>query len=242
MNLFTRIRIFFSAKTNAALDRIEDPRETLAYSYERQREMLQKVKRGLVEVATARRQLENQVENLRSQVPKLEAQAEKALAVGREDLARMVLQRKQTSLTELERLETQLTEVAEEERKLTLAEQQYSQRLSAFQTRRNALSAQYAAAQAQVQINESLGNVSNQSAEIGVALERAEEKIDRMQARATALDDLIENGTLTSVGGIDPVERELATLTATQAVDDELAALKEKMETPSPDVEVQAAN
>ena len=230
MNIFTRIRTIISAKTNAALDAVEDPRDTMAYGYARQRELLREVKLGLIEVATSRRQLDAQAKKLRERVPELEAQAKRALQSGREDLARMALQRKQTCLVELVRLEKQLDEVAEEERKLTLAEQQFAQRVDMFRTRREAMSAQYTAAEAQVRIHEALGSVSGEAAELGMALERAEEKISRMRARATALDALIENGSLTPIGGDDTVERELQELAASRAVEDELAALKNQLD------------
>jgi phage shock protein A len=226
MNIFTRIRTIISAKTNAALNAVEDPRDAMAYGYARQRELLRKVKLGLIEVATSRRQLDAQAKKLRERVPELETQAKRALESGREDLARMALQRKQTSLTELARLEKQLEEVTEEERKLTLAEQQFAQRVDTFRTRREAMSAQYTAAEAQVRISEALGSVSGEAAELGMALERAEENIIRMQARASALDALIENGSLTPIGGDDTVERELQELSASRAVEDELAAMK----------------
>jgi len=238
MNIFTRIRILFNSKTNAALDRIEDPRDTLNYSYARQRELQQKVKQGLIEVATSRRQLETQAKKMNDRVPHLEEQAQRALASDREDLARMALQRKQTCLAELARLETQLAEVAEEERKLTLAEQQFAQRLETFRTRRSALSAQYTAAEAQVRIHEALGSVSDESAELGMALERAEEKITRMQARASALDALIDCGSLTPLGGEDTVESELQELTASKALEEELAALKSELNAEDPTTEI----
>jgi phage shock protein A len=168
----------------------------------------------------------------------LEEQAQRALASDREDLARFALQRKQTCLSELCQLETQLAEFAEEERKLTLAEQQFAQRLNNFRTRRSALSAQYTAAEAQVRIHEALGSVSDESAELGMALERSEEKITRMQARASALDALIDNGSLTPIGGEDTVERELQELAASRAVEEELEAIKTKLNAEDPINEV----
>jgi phage shock protein A len=234
MNIFTRIRIFFSSKTNAALDRIEDPRDTLEYGYARQRELGRKIKSALIEVVTARRQLESQVKKLNDRLPQLEEQAQRALAADREDLARMALGRKQACLAELSRLEAQLNEVLTEEHKLTLAERQFAQRLDAFRTRRSALSAQYTAVEAQVRIHEALGTVSDESAELGVALERAEDKITRMQARASALDTLIENGSLDPPAGEDPIQRELDELAASKAVEDELAALKVQHQAENP--------
>ena len=96
MSIITQIQMFFKVKTNAALERMEDPRQTLDYAYTRQQEMLRKVKQGLIDVATARRQIEFQVKKLRERLPLLDDQARRALAAGREDLARLALQRKQT--------------------------------------------------------------------------------------------------------------------------------------------------
>ena len=229
MSIITQIQMFFKIKTNAALDQMEDPRQTLEYAYTRQQEMLRKVKQGLIEVATARRQIEFQVKKLRERLPLLDDQAARALSAGREDLARLALGRKQTCLTELTQLEQQARETAEEERKLTSAEQQFAMRVDAFRTRRDSLSARYTAAEAQIGINESLSGVSSESASLGDAIERAESKIERMQARASAIDALIENGALTPPGGGDPIERELNQLAASQAVEQDLAALKAKL-------------
>ncbi len=229
MSIITQIQMFFRVKTNAALDQMEDPRQTLEYAYTRQSEMLRKVKQGLIEVATARRQIEFQVKKLRERLPQLDDQAARALAAGREDLARLALQRKQTCLAELTQLEQQANETAAEERKLTTAEQQFALRVEAFRTRRDSLAARYTAAEAQIGINESLSGVSNESSSLGEAIERAESKIERMQARASAIDALIENGALTPPGGGDPIERELNQLAASQAVEQDLAALKAKL-------------
>ena len=229
MSFITQIQMFFKIKTNAALDQLEDPRQTLEYAYTRQQEMLRKVKQGLIEVATSRRQIEYQARKLRERLPQLDDQAGRALAAGREDLARLALQRKQTCLAELTQLEQQAAETAEEERKLTAAEQQFALRVEAFRTRRDSLSARYTAAEAQISINESLSGVSNESTSLGSAIERAESKIERMQARASAIDALIENGALIPPGCGDPIERELSEMAAGQAVEQELAALKAKL-------------
>jgi len=226
MSLITQIQMFFKVKTNAALESMEDPRQTLDYAYTRQQQMLRKVKQGLIDVVTARRQIEFQVKKLRERLPLLDDQARRALSAGREDLARLALQRKQTCLAELTQLEQQARETVEEERKLTAAEQQFALRVDAFRTHRDSLSARYTAAEAQMRINESLSGVSDESESLGGAIEFAEEKIQRMQARASAIDVLIENGALAPLGGGDAIERELSELAAGQAVDDQLAALK----------------
>ena len=184
MGLWSRILLFFKIKTGAALDRAEDPRQTVDYAYGQQQALLRKVKQGLIEVATSKRQLEQQAQKLRDRVPHIEDQARRALGAGREDLARMALQRKQTAISELEGLDRQIAEVDEEERKLMLAEQQLSAHIEQFRTHRAALSARYTAAEAKVRINEALTGVSEEFAELGMAVGRAEEKVERMQVRS----------------------------------------------------------
>ena len=231
MSLWSRIRMLFKIKTNASLDRIEDPREVFDYAYEQQHVILRQVRQGLVEVATSKRQLEQQVERLRARVPKTEAQAQQALDAGREDLARLALQRKQTALAEIESLEEQLSGTEAEEQRLVLAERQLSSRMEDFLTRKEAASARYTAAEAQVRVNEALTGISGDLADLSRALGRAEEKTRRMTARAGALDTLIDSG---SLGGLpldtgDPVGKELRQLTQHQAIEEDLQELKREM-------------
>ncbi len=230
MGLSGRLSLLFKGKTNAALDRFEDPREVFDYAYVQQQELLLRVRRGLVEVASSKIQLERQSEKLRNGIPRLEEQAERALTLGREDLARIVLQRKHTTLAELESLESQISEVGEEEARLTEAQQQLAARLDEFRTRRTTLRARYTAAEARVRVTESLGGISGDLAELNLALGRAEEKTERLQARATALDSLIDADALALplVGG-DGVEHELRRLATGQAAEEELAALKARV-------------
>jgi len=231
MSLWSRIRLILKVKGGAALDRAEDPREMLNYADEQLQELLRKVKQGLIEVAISKRQLQQQLEKLGARVPQLEDQARRALAAGREDLARIALERKQTALAELTGLEAQAAEVGAEEQRLTTAEQQLGARIEQFRMRRQALAARYTAAEAQVRVNESLSGVSGDFADLGIALGRAEEKIDRMLARASAVDALIDSGVLAPPGGGtgDLVERELTMLAGQEAAEQELAALRTEL-------------
>ncbi|MBI2863851.1 MAG: PspA/IM30 family protein [Chloroflexi bacterium] len=231
MSIWSRIMLLLRVKTRAALERAEDPREVMTYVDEQQQELLRKVKQGLIEVAISKRQLQQQVEKLRVRVPQVEAQARRAVAAGRDDLARLALERKQTALAELEDLEVQVENVEGEERRLVVAEQQLAGRIEEFRTRRQMMAARYSAAEAQVRINEALSGVSQDFADIGTALGRAEEKIDRMLARASALDALIDLGVLAPAGSGqgDVVERQLRQMEVGEAVDEELATLRAEL-------------
>jgi phage shock protein A len=232
MGIWDRIVLFFKVKTSADLDRAEDPREILDYAGHQQQEFLQTVRRGLIDVATAKQQLDQQVKAMRARIPKLEKQARQAVAAGREDLARMALNRKQTALAELEGLELQLAELNEEEAKLAAAEQQIADRVASFRMHKEATKARYSAAEAQVRIGETLTGVSGELGELSLALGRAEEKTNQMIARAKALDALTAAGSLDAavLGEVDVIEHELLLISSGKAVEQELAALKAEEE------------
>src|SRR6188472_2754754 len=131
MSMMKRISMIFRAKANSALDKAEDPRETLDYSYQRQVEMLTKVRRGVADVATSRKRVELQVAQLDQQAAKLTQQAQKALSMGREDLAREALTRKSGLTGQMEGLRQQQAQLQGEEEKLTLASQRLQAKVAA---------------------------------------------------------------------------------------------------------------
>ena len=227
MGVLSRMSTVVKSKMNRVLDNAEDPRETLDYAYQKQMEMLKNVKRGVVEMVTTKRRLELQAGKVRESISTLEKQAGQALGAGREDLAKMALQRKQTALIELDGLDEQVAALELEQQKLTAAEQRLQGKVEAFRTKKEITKAQYSAAQAQVRIGSALSGLSEEMGDVTLAVERAETKTENMRARAGAIDELAEAGVLDDFSGReDPIGKELAQLTASQNVDDELAALR----------------
>lgn len=230
MGLLSRMSTIVKSKVSRLLDSAEDPRETLDYSYEKQIEMLRNVKRGVVEVTASKRRLQMQAEQVQAKIAKLDEQARQAVAAGRDDLARIALQRKQTALMEINGLDAQIAQLEQEQQKLTEAEMRLSAKVEAFRTRKEVIKAQYSAAEAQVRIGEALSGISEEMTDVGLAIERAENKTQQLRARATAIDELTASGFLEDVTmGEDRVSAELAKLTASQNVDAELAALKAQL-------------
>jgi phage shock protein A len=221
--------MIFRAKANKALDKAEDPRETLDYSYERQLELLQQVRRGVADVATSRKRLELQSVQLKQGSDKLEAQAREAVAAGREDLAREALSRRAGIAEQLGSLDTQHTQLDGEEQKLITAEQRLQAKVEAFRTRKETIKATYTAAEAETKIGEAVSGISEEMGDVGLAIQRAEDKTAQMQARSGAIDELLASGALddaTATGGGDDIQRQLDALSATSGVDDELARIK----------------
>jgi phage shock protein A len=228
MGVLSRMSTVVKAKMNRLLDNAENPSETLDYAYEKQREMLRNVKRGVVDMVTTKRRLQLQAEKVRANISTVENQARQALAAGREDLARLALQRKQAAVIELDGLDQQVDNLELEQEKLTAAEQRLQTKVEAFRSKKEIIKAQYSAAQAQVRIGSALSGLSEEMGDVQLSVERAEEKTETMRARAGAIDELAELGVLDDVSGTagDPLSKELEQLTASQNVEDELAALK----------------
>ncbi len=227
MGMFSRMSTIVKSKMNRILDSAEDPRETLDYSYEKQLEMLQNVKRGVVEMVTAKRRIQQQATKVKENITRLERQAKQALDADREDLARLALQRKQNAVIELQGLDEQIEGMEQEQQKLTIAEQRLQTKVDAFRNKKEIIKAQYTAAQAQVRIGAALGGISEEMGDVSLAVQRAENKTDQMRAKAGAIDELVATGVLDDVNGPqDDIERELSQISISQSVEDELAALK----------------
>ncbi|MBI4213652.1 MAG: PspA/IM30 family protein [Chloroflexi bacterium] len=230
MGLFERMATVIKAWANQMVGAAEDPRKLMDYSYEKQHEMLQQVRRGILDVATSKRQIELQAEKEKDSVAKLDEQARRALASGREDLARLAVERKQIALAQISDLETQMKTVEQEQQRLTQAEVRLAAKIEAFKTHKEVVKAQYSAAEAEVRVGEAVSGLSEEFADLGLAMQRAEEKTEKMRARAAAIDELTAAGTLELPGGKrDEIEAELEKLALNSSVESELAALKRQI-------------
>jgi phage shock protein A len=233
MGLISRISTVIKAKVSELLDRAEDPRQTMDYAYRRQVEHLRDVRRGIVEVTASRRRLELQVATLKDNTTKMDSQARQALSAGREDLARLALQRKQAALQQIQDLDTQIAKLQAQEENLHNTEQRLTAKVEAFRTQKEVIKAQYSAAEARVRIGESLTGLSEEMADVDMAVDRAREKTLDLQARAGAIDELVAVGTLEELtAGGDVVERELARMATNQRVDQELEQMKQQVGLP----------
>ena len=232
MSLTARTSMIVKAKFSKLLDKSEDPTETLDYSYEQQLEQLQNVKRGIADVTTAKKRLEMQATQLGQGVDKLDGQARQALAENREDLARQALEKKAALQTQLQGLDEQVAGLEAQQEKLVSAEQQLSAKIEAFRTQKEVIKAQYSAADAQVKIGEAATGIGEQMADTGLAIQRAKDKTEQMQARASAIDELTQTGALEDFTSPDTqLDRDLAQLSTSTHVDDDLARLKGELGT-----------
>jgi phage shock protein A len=227
VGILKRAQTIFQAKANDALNKAEDPRQTLDLSYEQQLENLTKVKRAVADVATARKRIEIQAEQLKSQGDKLADQAKAALAQGNEPLAREALTRREAIASQLKDLEVQHASVAEQQQKLEDTATKLQTEIEAFRTKKETIKATYTAAEASAHVNEAVSGISTSMGDAGAAMQRAQDKVADMQARSGALDELLASGALTDLtSSRDDIQAQLDKASSTSDIDAQLAALK----------------
>jgi phage shock protein A len=241
-SLWDRFKMIFGAKVSKALDRAENPTETLDYSYEQQLQLLQNVKRGIADVVTAKKRLQLQQNQLEKSVVTLDTQARQALAGGREDLARQALERKSGVQTQLQDLDGQVAQLEQQQEKLTTNEKELSARIESFRSQKEVMKAQYSAAEAQVRIGEAATGIGGKMQDAGAAIQRARDKTEQMQARASAMDELIQSGDLQEIGSDQTqLDRELQQVASQQQVDSELEKLKAEVGSGAPQKELEGS-
>ncbi len=222
-----RISTVIKQKASILIDKYEDPREALDYSYTKQIELLNKLRRDIAEVVTAKRRLEMQKAKLWDNIRTLDEQARRSIDADREDLAKLALERKNANLLQLQGLDKQISEMLTEQDKLEQTEKRLSTKIEEFKSKKEVIKAQYSAAEAQVRIKENVTGISEEMTDIGMALNKAEEKTEKMKAKSGALDEMINSGVLTDyTTSKDSIEKELEQVTLKGSVDEELAKLK----------------
>ena len=243
MSLFQRAHDIVAAKTNKALDAAENPNEMLDYSYEQMLDHITQVRRALVDIAASKKQIELQEQQLQHSIDHLQDQAQAALGQGREDLAREALNRKATAQQQMDGMEPQRQQLNDEEQKMEQTLGVLQQRVNNFRSQKEVMKAQYTAASAMTSVNEEAAGISTSFSDSGAALQRAQDKIANMQARASATDELLQSGVLEDVGGqTDDIQRELDEAGANADVDKELAAMKAQIAAPSAPPELPAGS
>lgn len=231
LGITNRFSTLFKQKVNTLLNKYEDPKEALDYSYTRQVETLNRLRKNIAEVVTAKKRLEMQKIKLWDNVRILDEQARRAMESNREDLAKLALERKNANLLQAQGLDKQITEIQTEQQKLEDTERRLSTKVEEFKSKKEVIKAQFSAAEAQVRIKENVTGISEEMADVGMAMSRAEDKTEKMKAKAQALDEMIDSGVLTdytsTTNGTDnDIEGELQKMTVKSSVEEELAKLK----------------
>jgi phage shock protein A len=230
MSFSNRFLNLLKQKVNKVLEKYEDPREALDYSATKQTELIQRLRREIVEVVASKKRLEMQKARILENINKLQEQAKSAIKTGRDDLATLALERKNANQAQVKELEHEITSIQNEQDKLENAEKRLSIKVEEFKSKKEIIKAKYSSAEAEVRIKENITGISEEMSDIGVAMSRAEEKTEAMKSRAMAIDDMIDSGSLVDyTTDKDNIGSELEKTEMKSKVDDELAQLKSSL-------------
>ncbi|MCL7453083.1 MAG: PspA/IM30 family protein [Anaerolineae bacterium] len=226
--IISRFKAIFQAQANAVADQMEDPKASLEYSLTRLQENRRQLSRSLVEVAAAKGRLETQQGQMATAVEKYADQARAAVEAGREDLARTALERKQEAEARRAELELNISRLEGQLDHLKQSQVNLDRKIELFRSKKEELKSIYNSSQAQLRVREALSGVSEDLADVGNTIQRAESRIQEMQSRADAIDALVSEGVLSDAlqPEGDDIDRELARIGRSQAVEDELARIK----------------
>ncbi|MDA8277699.1 MAG: PspA/IM30 family protein [Actinomycetota bacterium] len=233
MSVFKRISQVFQQKANAALDKVEDPTQALDLSYQKMLENLQQVRRSIADVVTSQKRLEAQKAQLSSQFDKLQGQARQALQQNQEDVARLALERARGIQGQIDALQPQIDQLKTQSAALEDTGRKLQTKIETFRTQRETMKAQYTAAKASTEAVENLSGLSEHMTDVNLMLDRAQDKINKYQARSAALGELSDSGVLDSLtlgtGGSDDIERALSAGRPGHGVDLELEQMKTEL-------------
>ena len=112
-------------------------------TYERQVENLQNVKKGIADIVTAKKRLALRQQQLGGQGAEFDAQAREAMSAGREDLARVALERKQLAVQEAGSLDQQIAQLESEQGKLIESEKQLQAKIEQLRSKQDVINVQY---------------------------------------------------------------------------------------------------
>lgn len=199
-----------------------DPRQQLDVTYREQLRLLEELRQSVDSVTAARDRLQRQFDEAERRLPEFDALARQHLDAGREDLARVAIERKQLAVAQLDDFERQIETLAQEQTQLMRAEARLEAKIEAFRARREVVSSQYAAAQAQARMGDAASGLSEEMADINYSVRRVETRTAELRSRGQAIDQMIDEGLLE---GDDPQARFDRKLRLMD-VDDELERLK----------------
>jgi phage shock protein A len=196
---------------------MEDPAKILDQSVADMQADLIKLRQAVATAIASQKRIQNQAEQAEAQAKTWYERAELALKKGEEDLAREALSRRKTCQDTATALNTQLQSQAGQVDQLKKSLVALESKIAEAKTKKDMLKARAQAAQAQEQLQSAVGSLGTNTSM--AAFERMEEKVEALEARSQAAAEL---------AGAD-LESQFAALEGAPEVDDELAALKNRL-------------
>ena len=229
MGIASRIAELYEAKVNALLDRAEDPREMIDYSYARQQEFLRRMGDAAVDLVASRDRASTQEAGLRRTAERLRTQAQEAVGAGNDELGRDALRLRAETIAHADDLAAERAQLQADHERLAEATRRLEARVEALAYQKEAIKAAYTAAEARAAAEAS--DLFAGAREAADAERRAAEQTEGLQARAEALSEQAWEGLRQPLRPLaaDRIQEQLDAVSREAAVDEELARIREQI-------------
>ena len=204
-----------------------DPIAELDRAHQQQVRLLDDVRRSVESVAEATGRMRDHARRNAARIEECETDARDHLAAGREDLARVALERKRLATAQSSEIERELAKLSAEQTQLLRAEARLETKIDAFRMRRDVLQSQRASAEAQVRISEMYGGISEESSDVAYTLKRIEAHTSELRSQGAAVDQMLDDGL---VDGVEDPRARFDRRLEMSGVEEDLARLRRDLD------------
>tara|TARA_B110000091_G_scaffold134533_1_gene144018 strand:+ start:147 stop:824 length:678 start_codon:yes stop_codon:yes gene_type:complete len=217
MGIFSRFTDIVNSNINSILDKAEDPEKMVRLIIQEMEDTLVEVRSASAKTLASKKDISSQINKMQNEADDWKSKAELAISKDREDLARAALQEKKKCDEHASALSSELKGIDEQITKLQSEVGQLQDKLADAKTRQKAIILRQKTVSSRLEVKKTLD-----SGKVDAAMgrfEQYERKIDDLESQVDAYDL-----------GKKTLADEFAELESDDEIDDELAALKKKMQ------------
>ena len=217
MGIFSRFADIVNSNISALLDKAEDPEKMVRLIIQEMEDTLVEVRSTSAKVLAEKKELLRRIARVQEQVQDWQDKAELALSKDREDLAKAALIEKQKTVSLLQTLEMELQVVEEHVTRLKDEVAQLQEKLNDARARQKTIIMRKQTATSRLEVKKQLD--SSKIDDAMMKFEQYERRVEGLEAQVESYD----------LGKKNSLADEFAALEAEDSVNDELAALKAKV-------------